>query len=755
MSRWIIIFFIAVVAGSAGDGAGLVRAGDIEGYVIDAVSGQPISGLDMNVYDADWQFVDNNALTLNGYYRFYNLPAGSYYVRANPGYPYHYQHQYWQNAPDRAAAVPVMVPETGVVSGIDFALETGWYIEGKITTTGGIVLADIDINVYDAGWTLLDVDTESDEYGRYYIGGLPGGDYYVMANPVYMQPYVDQYFDLSAGPLHATLVTLIPPDDLFGISFTLDDGTYICGQVTDRDTGALLAGMNVKAYDAQGRKMRLESRTDADGRYTLGAYRSGSYFVRVDPSYPDGYMDTYYPDVFRMVDALPVAVDGPKPVFGIDIAVPAGSYIRGCLTTRQGDALQDIKMSFYDRDRMQMELATSYSSATGDYLSGALKPGRYYVKAVPIYPQPWIDIFYPDAVEIEDAETVSVALAGETTGIDLALDPGVYLSGTITHATGGEPLAGVDMDIYNESWGWVDYSDHTDASGLFLIGALPFGRYYVRADPSRSLGYIPQYFDRAFYRSDAVCVDVSDGTSAEQLDFVLDDGGQITGRIVDAMTGDPLSGIGVHLLNSDRVVLPLHSVQSDDKGDYIVHGVPSGSFIVVASMDHGDGYREEYFSEAAAIDAAIPVAMTAPGTVPGIDFTLDPEPIPTATPAVTLGVQIELPSDVIHPGDLFYLNVRAGNPGQALPNVPLFVILDVYGDLFFWPGWVSGDTGWDFAAIDLKTGIQIIPVIPPFTWPDISGSAGGLMFYAGMTRSDFSRLLGDMDMVSFGYSPGD
>ena len=454
MNRFFHSVIIAGIAVACFGWVPAVLSGEIAGYVTDAVTGQPISGLDMNLYDDQWNYVNINALTLAGTYRFYDVPAGAYYVRANPLYPYHYQHEYWNDAPDRASATPVTVTETGEVTGIDFALIEGWYIEGKITDINGVTLGGIDINVYDMEWNQLDVDTETDEYGRYYIGGLPGGDYYVMANPVYMQPYVDQYFDGSAGPVHATPVTLVPPNDLTAITFILENGSYIRGRVTDRDTGSPLSNIRVKAYNSGGSKMRLEGRSDGDGYFTLGAYRDGDYFVRIDPSYPSGYMDMYYPDAHRMADAQTVPVSAPKPTYAIDFSAFAGSYIRGVLTSDTGGVLPDIKVKFYDRDAAYMELATTYSSGDGSYLSGALKPGKYYVKAVPIYPQPWIDVYYPEAIEIENAETVDVALAGETTGIDIALDPGGYLSGTITHAAGGLPLLDVDLDVYDGDWNW-------------------------------------------------------------------------------------------------------------------------------------------------------------------------------------------------------------------------------------------------------------------------------------------------------------
>jgi len=733
-------------------GSPIVLSGEITGNVTEESTGQPISGLDMNLYDQDWHFVNLNAQTSGGQYRFYDVPAGIYYVRANPKYPFHYQHQYWENSPDRANSTAITVPESGEVTNIDFSLYDGWYIEGKISNHNGQVLGGIDLNIYDLEWNKLDVDASSDEYGRYHIGGLPGGSYFVMANPVYMQPYVDQYYDHSAGPQHAVSVTLTPPDDLINISFSLEDGSYIKGRITDKDTGDPLSGFWVKGYNDRGNKMRLTDKTNSDGYYILGAYPTGNYYVKVDPSYPDGYMDTYYPGVFRQTDARLVAVTTPKPTNNINIPVPAGSYIRGSVSSSSGTPVDDIKVKFYNRDWENLEMATTRSKSDGNYLSGALKPGRYYVKAVPIYPQPWIDVYYPDSVEKSGADNVSVALAGETLNIDFNLEPGGYLSGTIVHESGGIPLADIDLDVYDDQWGWINYSDHTNSSGRFMIGALPFGNYYLHADPSQTPGYTSQFFDLAFMPGDASVISLTSEYNPDTLNFTLSDGGFVSGLVKDASTGQVLENIEIELLDTAEQLQPVHTIRSDSNGMYLAHGIPAGLYYIMAAESEDDGYETQYFDQATSIDSAIQIQVTAIETLVDVDFNLDKSPEPTSTPAVTLGVKMEISKELFRKDDIFYLNARVSNPGQPMKDIPLFVVLDVLGSLYFWPGWVDSQSGFDYQVIDLDTGVRIIPILPAFPWPEIEGSVSGLSFYGGMTRQDFSRLLGEMDIVSFGYT---
>ena len=731
-----------------------VMAGDITGTVTDDSTSQPIVGLDMNIYDSEWNFLSANAVTAaGGIYRFIDLAPGDYYVRANPKYPFHYQHKYWNDAVNRDTAIKVTVPETGEVAGIDFSLVAGWFIVGKVSELqSGAVLNGINIRVYDPEWNWMDVVSETDQYGRYYIGGLPGGQYYVMADPAYPEPHVDQYFDHSAGPIHAIPVILTPPNDLLGVSFDLESGSYILGEVTDKDTGDFLSGIRVRAYNSSGDVMRINDKTDDDGRYVLGAYPVSDYYVRVDPSYPRGYMDQYFLDAYSMDSAQRVTVSLPKPAFDINFALPAGSYMRGTVTDSTGQPINDIKVKFYDRNWQYLELATTYTREDGTYLSGALKPGMYYVKAVPIYPQPWIDQYFPNAVTQGDAEQIPMALASETTGIDLSLQPGGYLTGTITHQTSGEPLAGVDLDVYSADWGWINYSDHTSSSGRFIIGALPFSTYFLHADPYVTQGFVSQFYDRVFMPNDAVLITISEGQNGDNLDFILDDGGFVTGKVSESQTGLPLESIEISVFTMNEDPIPIHTVKTDATGEYVAYGIPGGSYYVAASMDTEDDYLTQYYQHASTISDAVAIPVVPLNTVANIDFDLDADPKPTATPAVTLGVTLEMPSDTFRYKDLFFLNARVSNPGQLIEDVPLFVILDIAGEMFFWPSWAAMSTGIDYQLIYLENGVRVIPILPAFEWPKVSGSMTGIHFYSGMTRPDFSRLLGDMDTIAFGYT---
>lgn len=143
--------------------------------------------------------------------------------------------------------------------------------------------------------------------------------------------------------------------------------------------------------------------------------------------------------------------------------------------------------------------------------------------------------------------------------------------------------------------------------------------------------------------------------------------------------------------------------------------------------------------------AAPPTATPVPTQTP----TEPPSPTPSPTPSCSiLGCKIEMPSLLYHNGDTFYCNVRICNPDSvAYPGTPVFMILDVYGMLFFAPDFNE----FDYYLRDVIPGETIIEILPAFSWPPGSGSASGIHWYAGMTNPSMTELFGELDMVTWGW----
>jgi len=84
-----------------------------------------------------------------------------------------------------------------------------------------------------------------------------------------------------------------------------------------------------------------------------------------------------------------------------------------------------------------------------------------------------------------------------------------------------------------------------------------------------------------------------------------------------------------------------------------------------------------------------------------------------------------------------------GAPEQAL----LYVVLDAYGHFFFYPGWTE-----QIAAAVLWLDQPQVTVFD-FRWPRAAPAAPPVTVWAGLTRTNSSALLSNLDSVSLSYSP--
>jgi len=58
----------------------------------------------------------------------------------------------------------------------------------------------------------------------------------------------------------------------------------------------------------------------------------------------------------------------------------------------------------------------------------------------------------------------------------------------------------------------------------------------------------------------------------------------------------------------------------------------------------------------------------------------------------------------------------------------------------------------DFERMDLDVG-NIEKTILQFTWPEVDGQGDGILIYAALTTPSINQIIGEWDIVSFGWSP--
>ncbi len=124
----------------------------------------------------------------------------------------------------------------------------------------------------------------------------------------------------------------------------------------------------------------------------------------------------------------------------------------------------------------------------------------------------------------------------------------------------------------------------------------------------------------------------------------------------------------------------------------------------------------------------------------------------TASACTELGVALEMPDTYFTPGDECYLQVSVcNNTGSPLMNNPLFVLLEVYGEFWFAPGWTQDA---QYYPPPFDSGLTTFNAISTFQWPDTGqDSLQGIKFYGALLNESMNDIYGGWDYLEFGFGP--
>jgi hypothetical protein len=209
---------------------------------------------------------------------------------------------------------------------------------------------------------------------------------------------------------------------------------------------------------------------------------AGSYYVRASAS---TYVNQLYKNIqcagCDVLSGETVTVTASDATAGIDFAlVKTLGGIGGAITEAgTGTPLQNVFAYVYNSSGVLVGGASTNGS--GQYTVPGLTSESYYVTASG---QGYIRRVYNDVpcmlCTINSGSPVAVASPGTTGGIDFALSKGGGISGTVTSAALGSPIAQVLIEVYDLAGVRVD-SRLTNASGQFSVTGLESGTYFVRA----------------------------------------------------------------------------------------------------------------------------------------------------------------------------------------------------------------------------------------------------------------------------------
>lgn len=564
----------------------LETGGSISGQVVAAAGGAPLELINIHVRDFNNGSIDRNTWTaLDGTYFIGGLPDGAYMVVAEDynGDAEMWAKEFYPESDTYQGAGQVVISGSNALSGIDFTLEPGGSIAGRVVDAQtGLPLANINVDLEQGWW-----GTCSDADGYYYMPSVHFGDQYLVAardwNWCLNQPntYVQEYYEDVFSFDQATPVQVASGDPFVtGIDFDLAQGGTISGQVTGPG-GAPLASIRVSADPYDGGNWGRGVYTAADGSYTISGLPDGDYRIeaRDEDSNAPYYAREWYDDTYRWDQAARVAVSGGGATAGIDFDLSAGGLISGNIVDQVSSLpLANICLSANLTDGSSGE--GTCTDSQGDYTFFGLPFGEYEVIAAGADRQwqganDYAQEFYPEALYRWDATPVSIGPGAESaSGIDFTLEHGGYITGHVQDES-GQPVANVRMAAQvSQPWcqdcsEWYD-SVSTDANGDYKLGPLPAIEVAVYAcvDCAGITQFYNEYYNDAISFLAAERLQIIPPTTLDGIDFTLNQGWLINGA-VSVPAGFSAEGFQVDVYRNDE---PSYGAgcQTDANGHYQV-----------------------------------------------------------------------------------------------------------------------------------------------------------------------------------------
>ena len=672
----------AALLGCAALGLQPANAGGISGQVTASDGTTPLAGINVDAYqwNAEWEYwkwLSSLNTDASGNYDIDGLAAGTYRVQF-----YDPNNVYVEEAYDDTSSIylgtDIVVPAETTVEDIDASLAEGSHIKGTVTASDGTTpLAGIEVWAYqwNAEWEYWDWVSSSgtDVSGNYDFGGLVAGTYRVEFDDP-NSVYVGEAYDDTSSIYLGTDIVVPAETTVEDIDASLSEGSHITGTVTGPDGTTPLEGISVTAYcwsdgglgssePVVGWVWMGGGETDADGHYDIGGLRVGTYHVRYR-DYDGTYAPEFYGNAPGHDSAADIAVAASTTVNGIDASLGDASHITGTVTGPDGTTpLEGIGVSAYRWSEGHVdsyvgvnweEVDSEQTDISGNYDIGGLPAGTYRVR-FGLWQGSYATEVYDNAADLDSGADVIVTAGATSDGIDASLSAGSQILGRVTGPDGTTPLAGIDVNVFVESWSdeWGGYSfwdyagwGQTGSDGRYAVEGLDPGTYRVEFnDPSGT--YLRETYDDKAEWWQGTDIQVPYMTSVGNIDASLDLPSAIEGRVTASDGTTPLEGIEAvaYKWNTEWEYWEwMSSSYTDSSGNYDIGGLAAGTYRV-QFYDLSNVYVDEIYDGVQSTspwDGGTDIALP-PGTeLAGIDATLElPSAIEGRVTAAAGGAPLE------------------------------------------------------------------------------------------------------------------
>jgi len=391
------------------------------------------------------------------------------------------------------------------------------------------------------------------------------------------------------------------------------------------EIGEPLEGIPVNAQDYES-GIIVNAVTDSTGFYTISDLPMGDYCVY---NMSAGYYSGTYNRAYSCGSSYRVTVVSGQTTENIDFNLETWGVISGTIRDIYGNPIENADVA-----------AEGIYPNTGGDSEKTLADGSYriIVKAgdYNVYTEAptFASRYYPNGYTMFEKSLITVNRAEEITGIDITLEAGGTIAGTVLDED-QNPVPDTWVCVSKYATPGYEYGrcNKVNEDGTYSITDLaPFST--IIGASTNTPGYDPINYNGVAELRLAEEILLTPGITITGIDIILPSEapkGSISGTVRDA-SGNPIPNLFV-------CILDLHfrwCGNTDSAGTYTITGVPDGDWIVV-TYDNII-WQPIYYPNTYDSPLAEPVHVSAGQNTPSIDFTFGLE-VPNASFGVRANVE--------------------------------------------------------------------------------------------------------------------
>ena len=399
----------------------------------------------------------------------------------------------------------VIVPQCTLPT-IEYETKAGFKViafplELSGNVSGNVIDAKTTDSIPKAKVTVCDCSAETNISGRYFINGIPMGDYVAKASK---KGFYDEFKPVNivkneSTTLDFSLNSILPPPK-----------GNIEGTVKDNETKEALSDAKVW-IDGW---IWPSTKTDFNGKYGLYDLPAGIHTVKIT-------IDGYFSES-KTVEVL----DGQTIPVNFELVKIKYGDIQGTVTNKSSGIEISGAHFYIDRDFWP----SGKTDSNGEYSVNYLQVGSHTVTLS-------ANGYYSESKTVE-------VLEGQTLIVDFALTPlppvpekGYgNITGTVTDITNGQVISDADVKI---DW-YFGRLDETDLNGEYYFADLLEGRHTVTV---RANGYYSESKTVNVVAGDTITIDFT----LTPIINIPPEYGDIIGTVVDNSNGQIISGADVKI----------------------------------------------------------------------------------------------------------------------------------------------------------------------------------------------------------------